>query len=301
MHHAGVMNEEIGLLEYVLYAWTICNLLVTFKQAWGIYEADATIWRYLASARTWRDIFSFSCIFVAMILRILQQRVTFVGENCSHTITSTGDTGDWKMCRPMEKSIASVIQFLYACAAITVFLRTIDAFRLFKNFGVLYITFLKMFVDVFNWIKLVALFTISFGVAFSILLPHSTYGPLWSRPFFRGLWGVLGDFDIDFVDSYEVGSLDGLLMGALTFVYMFVVTIVLINLLIAQMSARYENVMAGANEAYVLEKINLVEDAKDGKSWLPPVLKTDLRTGTFTPATTSCPPLSHAPSLTRSR
>ena len=52
---------------------------------------------------------------------------------------------------------------------------------------------------------------------------------------------------------------------------MFVVTIVLVNLLIAQMSARYENVMAGSHEAYVLEKINLVEEAKDGKSWLPPV------------------------------
>ena len=88
-----------------------------------------------------------------------------------------------------------------------------------------------------------------------------------------GMWGLLGDFDIDSVyESYEVGSADGVVMGALLFVYMFVVTIVLVNLLIAQMSARYESVMAGSHEVWVIEKINLVEDSKDGKSWLPPPL-----------------------------
>ena len=76
-----------------------------------------------------------------------------------------------------------------------------------------------------------------------------------------GMWGLLGDFDIDSVyESYEVGSADGVVMGALLFVYMFVVTIVLVNLLIAQMSARYESVTAGSHEEWVLEKIDLVEE-----------------------------------------
>ena len=92
-----------------------------------------------------------------------------------------------------------------------------------------------MFSDVIAWLKLVALITIGFGVGFTVLMPQQTYGPLFSRPFFRGVWGLLGDFDTDSVyDYYDHDSAAGFVMPTLMFAYLFLVTVVLVNLLIAQ-------------------------------------------------------------------
>ena len=53
------------------------------------------------------------------------------------------------------------------------------------------------------------------------------------------------------------------------FIYMFVVTIVLVNLLIAQMSERYEQARDKGREVWLAERIKLFQEYKDDRSSLP--------------------------------
>jgi hypothetical protein len=182
------------------------------------------------------------------------------------------------------------------CYATGAVVRLIDLFKVNKDFGIAYLVFLAMFADVVGWFKLVALITLGFGIGFTVLMPATTYGPIFARPFFRGMWGLLGDFDLDSVyENYDHDDLGSIIMPAMLFVYMFVVTarparvelarpacrrltqfrmvqIILVNLLIAQMSARYEECMAEGERLQLAAQIRLFKEMKDDRGSLPPPL-----------------------------
>merc|ERR1719473_2200673 len=56
------------------------------------------------------------------------------------------------------------------------------------------------------------------------------------------------------------------------YVYMFVTTIVLVNLLIAQMGERYSNILAEADQVWKTERVSLIKEYKDDRDPLPPPL-----------------------------
>ena len=68
-------------------------------------------------------------------------------------------------------------------------------------------------------------------------------GMLTDRPFTRPFWGLVGDFDTGTIGDYypatgvkgSIGSLNALLL----WFYVFVITVVMVNLLIAQMGSAY--------------------------------------------------------------
>ena len=121
-----------------------------------------------------------------------------------------------------------------------------------------------MFRDVFDWIKLVAFISVGFGIAFTVLMPGTTYGMLTARPFFLPWWGLLGDFDMDAIyDYYAITDYPtAFVMPVLMFVYMFVTTVVLVNLLIAQMSMRYESIMEQADQVWKAKRVALIKEYK---------------------------------------
>tara|TARA_B110001452_G_scaffold214663_1_gene185624 strand:- start:646 stop:1455 length:810 start_codon:yes stop_codon:yes gene_type:complete len=108
--------------------------------------------------------------------------------------------------------------------------------------GLLYVMFFAMWSDVTQWLILALFGTIGFGVAFTVLTPGEVTGD--DRPFLRPFWVLVGDFDRFAVGDYSAESgvewEGGVLSSTLLFVYVFMMTVVLVNMLIAQMSSTYE-------------------------------------------------------------
>ena len=125
----------------------------------------------------------------------------------------------------------------HALCGVFIILRTAKALSIFENFGVLWIMIGRMVYDVIYWLGVVVFISIGFGVAYTILMPGQTYE--YNRPFFRPFWGLLGDFDTVSIDEYFPLEQDSVLTRELsmllTWIYTFFTTILLVNLLIAQM------------------------------------------------------------------
>ena len=106
------------------------------------------------------------------------------------------------------------------------------------------------------------------------------------RPFWRPFWGLLGESFTDEAESYfehtkqasddaffiDWRGAPSVLVPMLGFTYLFFTTVVLVNLLIAQMSARYEAVVAKGYEEWLAERVTLIKEFKDERDPLPPPL-----------------------------
>ena len=74
-------------------------------------------------------------------------------------------------------------------------------------------------------------------------------GMLTDRPFARPFWGLVGDFDTTTIADYypEAGftGMMGSISALMLWVYVFVMTVVMVNLLIAQVCTRLLRAAAG--------------------------------------------------------
>ena len=128
--------------------------------------------------------------------------------------------------------------------------------------------------------------TVGFGVSFAVLLPNAMYEP-WYRvmgnnPLWGPFWGVFGSFDVSGPLELEkaVAADGGLLVAQLEptttlvpillWIYQFVASIILINLLIAQMADTYGRVTADGLVRWQFERAALISEYKDTKPPLPP-------------------------------
>ena len=128
--------------------------------------------------------------------------------------------------------------------------------------------------------------TVGFGVSFAVLLPNAMAEP-WYRvmgtnPLWGPFWGVFGSFDVSGPLELEkaVAADGGLLVAQLEptttlvpillWIYQFVASIILINLLIAQMADTYGRVTADGLVRWQFERAALISEYKDTKPPLPP-------------------------------
>ena len=132
----------------------------------------------------------------------------------------------------------------------------------------------RVILDAVSWIAVVMVFTSGVGVAFTILLPGETYG--YDRAFFRPFWGVVGAFDATAIDDYfEMDDSTNALRETITgllFISSFVTTILLVNLLIAQVSNTYEAMKAesiqlwcvGARRSVIASTWHISKNSRQG-------------------------------------
>ena len=117
--------------------------------------------------------------------------------------------------------------------------------------------------------------TIGFSLAFTVLMPAQILYATDARwPFFMPFWALLGDFDIDAVSEFtpEDAWWSDHLTHALLWAYVFISTVVFVNLLIAQMGQSYSDVLEAAFQYHNWTYMELVRDAKDQLSpWQPPL------------------------------
>jgi len=278
MLQSDTLAREIQWPEIVNFVWAGCRLLEETQQmvkvgteeyiqsrSWGLDGALA----YFSSGGNLLDLFNLGTVLLIGVLRVTIMEGGFDGYNVC-----------WPMaCTPADVYVQRIAQSLYAIVVVGIFLRYIDSLKFFQGIGVLYITLLKMFIDVGEWIKITVFITIGFGVAYAVLMPGASGvaqgNANWlERPFWQPFWGLLGDFDTGAVfDYYATEDFPAsTIMPIMLAAYNFVTSIILVNLLIAQMSARYEVMQEVGYSVWLAERISLIKEYKDEREELPPPL-----------------------------
>ena len=135
----------------------------------------------------------------------------------------------------------------------------------------------SMLPEVIKWLGVALIFILGFGFCFMVLLPaaQSTAPEFLLRPFFITFWGLLGDFDVPAL--YENFAVSGsfeeditiVILPLLLWLYIFVTTVILVNLLIAQMSSVYEEVREKADQVWKFERVDLITEFKDSRDSAP--------------------------------
>uniref|UniRef100_A0A7S4BVR2 TRPM SLOG domain-containing protein n=1 Tax=Chrysotila carterae TaxID=13221 RepID=A0A7S4BVR2_CHRCT len=236
--------DSISPAEICNWVWAVARFLDETKQAYRQgkegYEQTESFGlngglQYLRSSGNLLDLTHIFLVLIIAAFRIMAYYGYF--DDTLRCFDAIGICG--------RSNTALVLGFCrcgYALVVVVVFSRFIDSFKCYRSFGLLYITMLNMIQDVTDWFKLVIFITIGFGVAFTVLLPGYSssaqeYGEIYARPFFWPFWGLLGDFDVTEIYEYysTVNQPEATVAVWLLFIYMFITTIVLVNLLIAQM------------------------------------------------------------------
>ena len=162
---------------------------------------------------------------------------------------------------------------IYALAAILSYWRLLAMLGVSESVGVLKIIMVQMIKrDVISWFMLTSLITVGFSVAFQILEPANILNPKSARrPFWLAWWGLLGDADVD--ERYEHVSYtddESVITPLLLFVYLILATVVLVNLLIAQMSKTYEMIIDESRLIWQFDYVHsIVIEYKDNRDVLP--------------------------------
>lgn len=118
-----------------------------------------------------------------------------------------------------------------------------------------------------------------FGIAFTILMPgiagQSSFE--FDKPIYMALLALLGDFDMSRVSEYYASTAfwerpTPNVMSILLLFYAFLAAVVLVNLLIALMSHRFEKLQEKASEIWLFERLRLYKEYKDERDAIPPPL-----------------------------
>ena len=130
--------------------------------------------------------------------------------------------------------------------------------------------------DVISFFAFIVVFSFGFGVAFAVLLPGASasdpaYHVLDGSPLWQPFWGLFGDFDLEAMEETTPFSAIDINFAApvLLWVYMFLTTIMLVNLLIAQMSDTYCKVSEEGTERWQFQRAQLILEYKDNKAPVP--------------------------------
>ena len=135
------------------------------------------------------------------------------------------------------------IQFLYGWSSKLLCGRMINMLKVDRGVGVLIIMLGNMVPEITMWFVLALCITLGFAL-FAVVLPGDVvYGDQIGWPSWMPFWGLLGEFDLDVVSTYALltaNDLASTVVPFLLWVYCFIATVILVNLLIAQMSSIYE-------------------------------------------------------------
>ena len=168
---------------------------------------------------------------------------------------------------------------VYALGVLIIFLRLMQFLKYQHNVGVLLITIGAMKSDVQYFMVIMGVLAAGFGISFAVLLPASNHSETWWQVFgdnvlWGPFWGILGGFgNVNGPVELEGGHEPTITLAPmLLWTYLFIATIILINLLIAQMADTFGRVTAEGQVRWLFERTALISEYKDTKPPLPPPL-----------------------------
>ena len=252
----GLLPAEPPAEEILLWVWTLGRLWQEFAQMkkQGADEYEKTkdlkdLFDYFTDLKQWCDLLTYLAV-----LGIAAARCAVWWETDGDYLKMDGD----------YTRVQLVASCTYAVVAVVTFVRFTDVLKI-SQVGLLYVMLTRMFVDVGQWLTLSLFGTLGTSVALTVLMPNDITGG--DRPFLRPFWVMVGDFNRDAMQEYfpssGIESNVGVLTSILVFLYVFVMTVVLVNLLIAQMSSTYEKLKDEKYEIWQAGRVTLIVEYKD--------------------------------------
>ena len=175
--------------------------------------------------------------------------------------------------------VAVVGSNAYALMIVLCYFRGLQFLGYFRSIGVLIIVVKNMMSDVMIWVVLASVMSLGFAFAFVTLLPQASMEHSWHlfmglHPVYESLWLWVGAAEHATRGNIQAETGDELptavVMPTLTWVYQFIISVVLVNLLIAMMSDTYAKVMEQGRERWTFERAQLIAEFKDTKAPFPP-------------------------------
>jgi len=281
---------EITYVELINWGWTLClaveeaeQIVANGEDGWRETERISGYFKYFYDPSNLLDLFNYSMVLLAAAIRM----AVFYGRPEIATMTLEVRP-DWRDAFISEHSMEAdelleatksmkVVQVIYAVVILTLCFRWLESFTIYERFGILRLMISNMVVDVVWWLTFVIVLSIAMGVSYTVLMPAIAY-EVEDAPLFRPLWGLLGDFDTETIHAYFEEYGDGndhrhhllkITMLVLCYIYTFFMTIVMVNLLIAQMSSRYEGFVEEGHETWLKNRVELIKEYKDNRRAIP--------------------------------
>jgi len=197
-----------------------------------------------------------------------------------------------RIFNPADYNGQVLARCLYAIVIVMLGTKLLESVRVSETVGVLAIIFTNMVVkDCIPFIWLALILAPPMGCALSVLQPRTILGEARTdfvggisdvpeltifryldSPFWAPWWAILGDFDIGtlFESGQGIVFVEWLL-PLLYFAYLSLMLIVLLNLLIAAMSATFEELEANSAQESKYARAQIVLEYKDEKMWPAPL------------------------------
>jgi len=267
MRHQAELSAELNGLEVLLWVWTFSRLLGELREVpWekaakdGLQEA---LRLYIRDNWNKLDLFNAALVFAVCAMRLY----TIYGPHDELGVSEIGN---------LVEIFGPRVRLGYALVVVLTFTRTLQFLRYFESIGVLIIILGFMVNDVVSFFAFIVVFSFGFGVAFAVLLPGAAYSQpayhvLDGSPLWQPFWGLFGDFDLEYMEETTSFSARDINFAApvLLWIYMFLTTIMLVNLLIAQMSDTYARVSDEGTERWQFQRAQLILEYKDNKAPVP--------------------------------
>ena len=267
MRHQAELSADLNPLECLLWVWTFSRLLGELHEVpWDKVAKDGLregLRLYIRDTWNKLDLCNSALVFCVMGMRL-------------YTIYGPSDEQGYSKLGDLVQLFGPRVRLGYALVVLLTFTRTLQFLRYFESIGVLIIILGFMVTDVISFFAFIIIFSFGFGVAFAVILPGAAYSQpayhlLDGSPLWQPFWGLFGDFDLEAMEETTPFSEMDIRCAApvLLWVYMFLTTIMLVNLLIAQMSDTYARVSDEGTERWQFQRAQLILEYKDNKVPVP--------------------------------
>ncbi|CAB4001045.1 transient receptor potential cation channel subfamily M member 2-like, partial [Paramuricea clavata] len=248
---ADFQKYEISIMEYVLMGWVGVLILEEVRQMLSqhpkhIYEK---INLYLADPWNFVDILSLLAFAVASVLRFFPD--------------------------DFDGDVFEAARIIYILDIILFIVRSLQMFSVSRQLGPKLVMIKTMLEDLKQFVIILAVFIISYGVALQAALYPNTDN-FWDiikgiieKPYFQ-MYGEL--FYEDFTDDDNIHG-DGKWLGpALLGVYMLFTNVLLLNLLIAIFNYTFEKIQEGSDRVWKFQRYDLIREYHDRPTLVPPLM-----------------------------
>ncbi|CAF1291794.1 unnamed protein product [Rotaria magnacalcarata] len=239
-------HDQPAIEEYILFIWVSTLLCEELRQIFTqeVPSISKKISTYFSAFWNKLDILAIFLFYLGFALRFLPSAECF----CVARIVFSVDLTLW-------------------------FIRSLDIFAAIKRLGPKLVMIGKMVNDLKSFMLMLTIFILGFGVCFHSLI-YGTKEFSWHLP--RGIislayWQMFGDlktFDL-FDKNYQI---NGYALFILLIVYMAIVSVLLVNLLIAMLSNIFDRLHTNTDQIWKSQRYELICEYLSRPSLPPPLI-----------------------------
>ena len=277
-------------LEYLLLIWFASFLLTEVRQFINSGSSVSSMTHfYFKDFWNCLDLFGIIAFMIGFMFRLLFSDSLKPGWSHKTVICPV---------RIEANSALSLVQSCYCLSYFFVCLKTLNVFTITKRLGPLVIQIRKMLVDMVNFLFVLSVFIIGYGVIItSFRFPNHNNSKTFTGHFInhvimRPYWQIYGELFLDDIQTRRGGSHEGhvqegcvevntiddldkleygddrcpnnsMTVEVLSAIYMLLANILLLNLLIALFASTYERINQDSDAYWKFQRAELVKEYKD--------------------------------------